>query len=254
MNNFSGIYGIRSISHPERVYIGSAINIRKRFLGHKSKLSLGRHPNNKLQYHYSKYSLNDLVFEVIVKCEKQDLVKMEQIFIDLYKPWFNLCPVAYSTLGRAVTEETRKRMSEAKRNMPKEVKQRMANALRGRPCSVETRNKIRTANTGKHHSNEIRKKMSEAARKRPPISEKTREKRSNSWRGNKNPNFRKSFSPETKARMSNNNNSNRLIINLETGIFYKSIKEAAASVEKQWHWLSGRLCGKVINNTMFRYA
>lgn len=51
----SGIYKIQSKVKPERIYIGSAVNIRHRRNQHFSSLSLNNHHNKKLQYHYNKY-------------------------------------------------------------------------------------------------------------------------------------------------------------------------------------------------------
>jgi len=66
---FSGIYGIRSISKPERKYIGSTYNIGKRFREHKNRLKLNKHENKKLQRHVNKYGIDDLIFDILIKRE-----------------------------------------------------------------------------------------------------------------------------------------------------------------------------------------
>ena len=49
--NISGIYQIQSIIKPEKKYIGSAINIRKRWHIHLCNLRKNKHHSKKLQRH-----------------------------------------------------------------------------------------------------------------------------------------------------------------------------------------------------------
>jgi hypothetical protein len=58
-----------------------------------------------LKNDYLKFQL-----EILVYCEAEDAVNLEQKFIDLLKPEYNLCKIAGSSLGRITTEETRKRL------------------------------------------------------------------------------------------------------------------------------------------------
>jgi group I intron endonuclease len=171
MNNFSGIYGIRSISHPERVYIGSAINIRKRWWEHKGDLRRGKHHNIKMQRHYDSYGVDDLVFEVIVRCDVDSLIKTEQVFLDLYKPWFNVLMVAESRLGMRHTDECRALMSNNRRGCKHplygkhhtaEAKKAMSKAKKGRTLSEEHKINIGKAIKGIRRSDKTKKKMSRA--------------------------------------------------------------------------------------------
>src|ERR1035437_7496791 len=95
----TGIYEIKSIIKPERFYIGSAENIYKRWWYHTYRLGRNEHENSKLQNHYNKYGKNDLIFSVILSCEKSDLLSTEQFFLDSYKPYFNICTKAGSGAG-----------------------------------------------------------------------------------------------------------------------------------------------------------
>jgi len=198
MNKISGIYGIRSQVYPERIYIGGSGNIIRRWREHKSELDTGSHVNRKLQNHYNKYGVNDLVFEVIVECSRDVILKVEQSFLDLYKPYFNILIIAGSPIGIKRSKEAIERMR--------------------KPKSEETKRRMRAA-----FANRI-------------------------------PRFGYSHSIKTKELMSKNNGRNRLVINLETGVFYNSIKAAAASANKPRTWLSDKLTGHTKNNTMFRYA
>ena len=95
----TGIYKIESRVHPERCYIGSAVNIGKRWQNHIGDMERGCHPNNRLQNHYNKYGKEDFVFYILITCVKETLIKQEQDFIDFYNPYFNICKKAGSQLG-----------------------------------------------------------------------------------------------------------------------------------------------------------
>jgi group I intron endonuclease len=175
----SAIYKIQSRVKPERIYIGSAINLKYRWWRHLSQLRRNKHHSIKLQRHFNKYGETDLQFSILLSCEKEDLIKIEQYFIDSYNPYFNICRVAGSVLGikRSLetikkmsesgkkykpTEETRLKLSkshlgeilfylEARKGIPRseETKQRIREKNMGHLVSERTRNKISTANKGK---------------------------------------------------------------------------------------------------------
>jgi group I intron endonuclease len=106
-----GIYKIQSKKKPERIYIGSTQNIHLRWGVHLAELRKGIHINNKLQYHFNKYGEADLVFSLITGCDKNDLLALEQFYLDAFNPWFNICPTAGNTAGRPVSDETRKKIA-----------------------------------------------------------------------------------------------------------------------------------------------
>jgi len=95
----SGIYEIQSRIKPQRFYIGSAINIDRRWYEHLHDLKLNKHDNPKLQNHYNKYSKNDLMFIIVEECSSEMLIQREQHYINELKPYFNICKIAGNTLG-----------------------------------------------------------------------------------------------------------------------------------------------------------
>lgn len=205
-----GIYAIRSICKPNRIYIGSSIKIDRRCNSHKSNLKHNRHANQKLQSHYNKYGAKDLIFDVIIDCDPETLVKAEQAFIDMYRPWFNIRKTAESNRGIIASQETRAKMSVA-------AKRHGTPWLKGRKQSEEHKLKHRLNHSHKTHTEEELRKM----------------------------------------RLSK---QCKIIINIETGIFYDSITEAAQHIH-QGHtpvskrtMLSRYLRGAHSNKTMFRYA
>ena len=64
--------------------------------------------------------------------------------------------------GKHHTEETRRKIAEAKKNMSEETRRKMAEAQKGKHLTEEARRKIAEAHKGKHHTEETRRKMAEA--------------------------------------------------------------------------------------------
>jgi len=73
----AGIYKIQSTVKPDRFYIGSSVNISKRWSCHINDLRKNKHHSSKLQNHYNKYGESDLRFTIILGCEENDLLKTE---------------------------------------------------------------------------------------------------------------------------------------------------------------------------------
>ena len=95
----TGIYQIQSNLYPNRIYIGSAIDITKRWRQHLSLLKLNKHHSIKLQNHYNKYGKNDLIFSILINCKEDDLINVEQSYIDDLNPYFNILKIAGSNKG-----------------------------------------------------------------------------------------------------------------------------------------------------------
>ncbi len=100
----SGVYAIENIVKPGRPkYVGSAINIKKRQAEHFTALLRHNHCNVKLQRAYNKYGPDAFVFNVVILCPVDDLIKIEQETIerfDSYRNGYNLVPIAGSNRGR----------------------------------------------------------------------------------------------------------------------------------------------------------
>lgn len=159
--NISGIYKIQSLSNPQRIYIGSAMDIYKRWEQHLFHLSKNKHHSQKLQRHFNKYGKNDLVFSIVIGCDKADLITTEQYFIDSLHPYFNGRLKAFNNGGFNQTREAKRKISESKRGKK--------HHYFGKHRSEETRKKISeskkgisaTWNIGRVWTEEAKKKMSE---------------------------------------------------------------------------------------------
>jgi len=89
----SGIYQIRAL-HSDEVYIGSSTNLEKREKDHFRFLRYGTHDNPKLQASYNKYGKDNFVFEVLLYCEPENCLDLEQEHFDRLSPHFNIVLVA----------------------------------------------------------------------------------------------------------------------------------------------------------------
>lgn len=154
-----GIYIIKN-KLDNKVYIGSAVDITRRWYKHKTELTRNVHPNQKLQRAWSKHGSENFSFEVIETVEyKSNLIEREQYYMDSSEnELYNLCPVAYSVLGRAHSDETKKKIGDAHR---------------GKIVSNEARENLRIAhlgqiawNAGITLSDEQKKNFSQAQKNR----------------------------------------------------------------------------------------
>ena len=185
----SGIYNIQSIIHPDRCYIGSTVNFKKRWNKHSQDLKNKKHHSKKLQDHVKKYGIDDLNYLVVEHCPAEFLIAREQYYIDTINPWFNICEKAGSLLGNKHSMETRAKMSKSHRGL---------NVwLKGKKLSKEHRDKLSLALIGNKrtlgliHKPETIKKMSE-------------------YRiGERNPFYGKSHTKETLEKMSEANKGNK---------------------------------------------
>lgn len=97
-------------------------------------------------------------------------------------------------LKNIYTEETLKKMSEARKGRP--------SYWTGKHRSEETRRKLRLANLGHKHTEESRRKMSESRKGKSHWSEERKKKLSEKRMGNKNPFFGKRHTEETRIKIS----------------------------------------------------
>ena len=166
----SGIYQIRNLING-KVYVGSAVNLRKRMHKHLSSLRHNKHCNIKLQNAYNKYGEDNFVFEIIeLVPNKEQLLDREQYFINtlnVVNEGYNICPVAGNTMGVFHTEESIQKMIIAHSNISEETRKRLSEAgKRRRPISEETRKRMSEAHKGKICSFTHREKLSKALKGR----------------------------------------------------------------------------------------
>jgi group I intron endonuclease len=100
----SGVYKI-SNTKSKKFYIGSTtVNLKNRYSDHLSQLRTNTHPNIHLQRSYNKHGEICFVFEILKRCE--NVLEIEQYYIDTLKPHYNICKLAKNSQGTRRSKET----------------------------------------------------------------------------------------------------------------------------------------------------
>lgn len=199
MLKLAGIYTITTPSG--KFYVGSASNFSERFRVHRHRLRSGKHHCLPLQNAFHKYDLDGLKFEILLVCDKKDLLMYEQRAIDTLNPQYNACRVAGNRAGHTPSIETRKKTSASLKGkmlgVPQSEEHRVNNSEARRgivfsdthlanlkatrqnqkrpPTSDEQKAKISAANKGRTRTAEVRARIS-AGNKGKVISPEVRAK------------------------------------------------------------------------------
>ena len=149
-----GIYQIRNQTNGNR-YIGSGVNLKRRWQQHLAGLRHGHHHNPHLQKAWRKYGELAFVFEPLEHATPETLIEREQYYLNTCQPEYNIALTAGSPmLGRHHTLGACRKISEATKGK--------GNPFYGKRHSEEACYKIGAANRGNHHNKETREQMSEA--------------------------------------------------------------------------------------------
>lgn len=117
MNKIVGIYKITNLKN-NKVYVGSAVNIKNRFKTHKRLLKNNKHFNNHLQSSYLKYGEDYFKYEIIEITTLTEMLDREVYWISSLgannpKYGYNKRLIVNSNLGIKLSDETRKKLSES---------------------------------------------------------------------------------------------------------------------------------------------
>ena len=185
------IYKIVNITN-NKIYVGSAVNFRKRKNLHLKNLRDNKHHSKYLQSSYNKHGIENFKFCIIELCEKENLLEREQYYIDALKPQYNVCKsVEKSRLGLKSSPEHIAKIVAANTGKPKSKEHRerlriarigskltedQKQARRDYRHSDKAKLKISIARFGFAHTDEAKAKMSIKAktRIRKPLSEATK--------------------------------------------------------------------------------
>lgn len=229
-----GIYKITSPTN--RIYIGQSIDIEKRFLSY-----IRLHKKNKTQVKlynsFLKYGVKKHHFEIIEECSIELLNERERYYQDFYnvlKNGLNCNLTKTNELKLIFSKESRDKISKSKignkywvgKKHNSESKIKMSLSKRNSILSIETKNKISLSLKNHIVTDFTKNKISE--------------NNSKYWLGKKR-------DIDTKIKISESKDWNKIVLDLSNGIFYKSISDA----EKTYNVknLSRILNGKRKNKT-----
>lgn len=218
-----GIYKITSPSG--KVYIGQSVNIHNRF---NKYLNINNSKGQrKLNNSFKKYGVENHIFEIIEECEFEQLNIRERYWQDYYdvlgKNGLNCVLTETNSKIRILSEEYKRKISKSKKGVWSGEKNPNFN------------NKLRLINNDhllkflKGNKWNVGRKHSDEAKNRMSMSNK----------GNK---------------IGSRNGKSKLIIDIETGIFFECIREAAMAYGLNYSCLRSYLQGKVYNKTNLIYA
>ena len=83
-----GVYKLQSKIKPERIYIGSSIDVKNRISGHFTNMLMG-YSSLRLVSHFIEFGRDDFEVTILEECPVELRRTREQYYIDLYKPYFN---------------------------------------------------------------------------------------------------------------------------------------------------------------------
>jgi len=210
--------GIYKITNPKgKVYIGQSINAKKR-LSHYKRLDCKEQP--KIYNSLKKYGVKNHIFEVICFCDISKLNELERYYQELFN-------VIENGLNCRLTVS-----SDRSGNFSKETRLKMSLAQKGKKISSETKLKMSNLRKGKRI-------------------------------GLENPFFAKNHTIENRIKMSNlrkgqrlglDNPISKIILDLQTGVFYYSVNDLKKVSIFSKGYLSEMLRGSKPNKTQFIYV
>ena len=153
-----------------RIYIGSSVNIERRWAVHRHNLYSGTHHSRILQNSWKKHGEGAFVFQVLVVLPAELLIDYEQHFIEQLKPSFNIHPNASSPLGVKRSAEMKLKLSLMKRGkLPAHFVEHVQQCT-GRPAPhVSESNRRRRGTTVGPHTPERRANISQAKKGVPNL-------------------------------------------------------------------------------------
>lgn len=214
MKNTKAVYKIFNIIN-DKVYVGSSKNWKNRRQEHFRDLVLKQHHSKNLQFDYDKYGKENFMFEIIEYVSSEsDLLKREQYYIDNLHSEYNIFKTAGSALGYKMTKE------QLIFNSEKAKGQKNPNA-KLTDVDVDNIFILRKTKTVKEISIDYNVSISTISRL---LNKKTYFKTpSNSIK------HKRIYTPEGKEKLSllakKRKNNAKVILDMNTGVFYNSITE-----------------------------
>lgn len=166
-SNISCIYSIINLVNG-KIYIGSAVNFRKRKNLHFRSLRLNKHHSITLQNAYNKYGKENFIIEITEYVNKREkLIEREQHWMNFFKPEYNIAKKAGSVLGIKMSDKVKEALRKANTgrvpwNKGKKfediftqedtIRIKTAMSPRGRKTSEETKRKLSEIRLGKKKS------------------------------------------------------------------------------------------------------
>jgi group I intron endonuclease len=149
-----GIYGIEN-TITDKWYIGSSVELSKRFSRHLWELRSGRHHSDKLQRSFDKHGVKAFDFKLLMVCSKEDLEFYESRAIKAYRGFTDGYNVAAEAKGGFMRG----------RNWPEATKAARIEEMKTRRMTEEQKTKISELKKAEWSNPEIHEARSASMRK-----------------------------------------------------------------------------------------
>ena len=145
--------GIYAITHQPsgKIYIGSSVNIERRWGDHRKRLRAGTHHSRHLQSAWNKYGEPAFTFDLLLECDVSKLHSIEQVAITEFAPEFNMTDCVDAPMrGRKHSAETKAKLvaARARQIFTPETREKLAAARKTWVLTSESRAKISAARMG----------------------------------------------------------------------------------------------------------
>lgn len=229
-----GIYKITSPSG--KIYIGQSINIKKRIRSYRYSSNCKQ---RRLKFSFDKYGIDNHQFTIVEICSVDQLNERERYWQDFYNvigdDGLNCVLQKSNNKSGFTSDETKSKISKSRKGIKSNYKN-----------NYERSEKIRKALTGKKLSESHKISLSishKGIKMKPENVEKLRLRMT----GHKfNDDFKMKMS---KIQTGGSNSFAKLTLNLSTGIYYYTAKEAAESLGWSYnrfnHYMNGRTSRKL---------
>lgn len=254
----TGIYKITSPSG--RIYIGQSVNIASRWYGY---LYFAKRRQTRLYNSFQKYGVDQHRFEVIEECKKDKLNERERYWQDYYDVLNQHTGLNCRLTG---TEDNYAVFSE-------ELKVSLSNGQKGRKMSEKTKEKWKEQRAGGGNSRALMVINLETgiyyecvkdAAFTIGVTRKTLSNRLNKIQRNDtafryvhkelNEIVECDTSHIINRRFGELNPMNKLVLNMETGVYYENCRDAAKSINMNHFTLGKRLRGENKRHCVFKYV
>lgn len=222
-----------------KIYIGSTINLNDRIYRYKT-CRLGK--QIKIKNSINKYGWDAHKFEVLMFCDEKYRNKYEALYGLIYNSLseenLNLSLPKSDLLTNSISESTKIKIGNAHRGkkISDEQKVQMSISLKKTFSQKINHNKGRIPwNKGKQFLSGDRNPMYGVIR-------------SLEWRKNQSNRMKKN------APRGSNHSRSRIIIDLNSGVFYYGLKELHSIIGGNYSTLRGKLNGSDKNKTQYRYV
>lgn len=176
MPQVCGVYTITNTLNG-KVYVGSSVDVARRFSKHRCLLNRGVHNSRHLQKAWVRYGEAVFVFAVVEVTGRDQRLTREQVWIGATRCCerdfgYNIAPIAGASMqGRKHTEAAREKIAASKRGKKRppfsdEWCRKLSSNFKGRRHTAETKLRMSAWQVGRVMSVVAREKMSVSAKAR----------------------------------------------------------------------------------------